>query len=126
MKKISLSLSLLVLTACSSGSYPLKSNLDSDKINQFIKIGNVKLYSEQQLSQLRYKQIGLVEGESCQANPDLPPADEATARNLAREKVAAKGGNGFVPLNCVSTEFPGCFSHITCFGKAINVIKDDQ
>ncbi|MBV7316231.1 Rcs stress response system protein RcsF [Shewanella sp. NIFS-20-20] len=127
MKYITLGAASLMLLAGCAGDYSFQSNLNSAAINDYFKAGDVSLYTRDQAPQGLFERLAMVSGESCQLNPNDPPASQAEARTQLRRHTADIGGNGVMLNNCVSfsNEADGCISRIQCIGQAIKVTQED-
>ncbi|MCL1042085.1 Rcs stress response system protein RcsF [Shewanella marisflavi] len=119
MTKTALILSALLLSGC-AGEYTFNSNLDGKVINDYFKVGEVKLYQET-LPKGSYELKGMVEGESCQVRTQDVPASISDARTQARRAAADKGANGLIIKGCTLVEQPGntCVTQALCVGQAI-------
>ncbi|MBT1444789.1 hypothetical protein KJI95_09670 [Shewanella sp. JM162201] len=120
-------LAALLIPACSS-DYGFSSNLDPQAFNDYFKAGDVVLFEEGQGPEGRYKILGLIEGEACQATPGDVPVTVADARTDARRKAADKGANGLVIKSCTIIEESGsgCHSRALCVGQALQLANDDN
>lgn len=116
----------LGLTGC-SGDYAVNSNLSKRNWDDYFKASGIEVLSREQLAGMSYTTVGLVHGESCQENVELPPPDMAQAQTVAKRKAADLGANGLRALRCVhdSQPIPGCLASISCYGEAI-ALSDEQ
>lgn len=124
MKVILLSISLLLLSACSS-QYSFNSNINRDAITDYYKAANVTLYQQDQTPSAPFSNIAILEAQSCQINHNDPAASDIAARTKLREQAANKGANAIIVKRCMEINDPssGCISQVICMGQAIKEIK---
>ncbi|MCE9678187.1 hypothetical protein LZP69_03115 [Shewanella sp. AS1] len=120
MKNPSLILLALLLGGCAS-EYRFTSNLDSEAINEYFKVGDVELYQGDHQPNTSYELKGLVEGQSCQERDNDMPASISDARTKARKAAAELGANGLIVKRCVLFEESSnaCITQALCLGQAI-------
>ncbi|RCU48888.1 MULTISPECIES: Rcs stress response system protein RcsF [Corallincola] len=123
MRRLLLPALLLTLSGCSG--YSLHTNLDKQNFDDYYRPSSVTVYTAEQLTDLNYKELGPVQGESCRNRSDLPPAQVSDARTQARTSVAEMGGNGVTFSQCLTLtgddSLPGCIDSIICIGTALAV-----
>ncbi|MCR5537442.1 MAG: exopolysaccharide synthesis regulator RcsF [Succinivibrio sp.] len=124
MKKL-MGLCVLGLALCGCESFTFDSNLSPKRFVDYYKPSTVDEVSEAELTKLRHKDLGTVEGLSCQVKEDDYIATEADARTDARVKAAAKGANAIRFGKCTRLEAtPACKVSVTCYAEAF--IVDEQ
>lgn len=111
---------ITAISAC-SGNYSFNTNLDRENFEEYFKAGNVQIITEDDLPHLNYRELGLVEGEACQAKPHHDEPSEADARTDARRKAAEMGANAVMFETCLLTkpENDTCVSVRLCYGRAM-------
>ncbi|MGZ9897850.1 Rcs stress response system protein RcsF [Shewanella gaetbuli] len=114
----------LVLTAC-AGDYAFNTNLDSEKINDYFKVGEVTVYEGSNLPKGKFDMLSLVEGESCQEQANDAPSSISDARTQARKKAAELGATGIIIQHCIDINEPDsvCVSRSICSGQAIKSVQ---
>ncbi|MED5524442.1 Rcs stress response system protein RcsF [Gallaecimonas pentaromativorans] len=114
----------LLLTGC-AGDYQVNTNLDKERISDYFTPGKVEVVGSDALAGQRYKILGLVSGESCQEEANLPPAQASDARTDARTQAAKMGANAIVIRQCLSLSgkeaAPGCLTQVICQAQAIEM-----
>ena len=123
LKKIFLSAPFVVLLGCSSFSF--ESNLDPDNVISYFELSKVKIYTNSELQDLNYEDIGTVEGISCQMRENEPEPTEKEAKADARSLALQKKGNGLVYSTCIALEdTPACVRSVSCYARVIYVKED--
>ncbi len=116
----------LLALGCAS-QWEVNTNLDPSKVEEYFKPSNVAVIEPADYSADNYKQLGAVSGESCQANMDLPPPKEASARLEARRAAADVGADTLVIDQCVSlsgeTRPDDCVAAVICYGRALQQLR---
>jgi|SRR5574344_21888 RcsF protein len=114
---------IFLLSGCSYFSF--ESNLDPKNIKDYFAQSSVEVYSDKDLVDLDYAEVGSIEGLSCQATSLEAPASEAIARTDAKKQAAEKGANGIVFSKCIKLEnTPSCVSSVSCYARMV-YIKDE-
>jgi len=115
----------LLSTACSNVHF--SSNVDKENFETYFAPSSVVVYDKDDLDDLDFEVIGSVEGSSCQINKNDVPADIREARTKARIHAADLNANGVVFQSCISfKEDQACITNVICYGRALNVIKDED
>lgn len=126
MKKILLICALgLCLGGCES--FTFDSNLSPKRFVDYYKPSAVDEVTEAELTKVRYKELGTVEGLACQVRDQDYIATEADARTDAKRKAADKGANAIQFGKCTRlTDTPACKVSVTCYGEALIVDVQPQ
>lgn len=110
----------VLLTACQDVSF--ESNLSPQNFVDYAKPASVDVYQADELSEHRYRSLGMVTGLACQETEDDFIARESEARTDARIKAADLGANAIVFGKCVRLEkTKACNVSVTCYGEAFKV-----
>ena len=113
----------LFLVGCASFSF--ESNLDPSGSAQYFKVAEVKSYTDEELMNLNYEELGTVEGLDCRIDANAGTPRTADAKEDARKQAAAKGANGIVYSKCVHFEnTPACAQSVSCYGRMVYVQED--
>jgi RcsF protein len=110
----------LLLSGCSN--YPLHTNLDKENFTNYFAVSEVNYYDADGLGGYLVEQLGVVEGESCQAAPNQPPATKQIAMIAAKRRAAERQANGVIIRSCI--ELPSsnaCYTGFLCYADAIKV-----
>ncbi len=127
--KVLLVSAAIVLTGCSS-HYTLSTNLDKENFRTYFSPAQVKIVVSESDFTGRYKLIGLVEGQDCQAQPHHAVPDEIAARTQARLQAFEQKSNAVIFTGCalISDDQASkqCHATVVCYAKAYKVeqIKD--
>lgn len=109
----------------SCANYTFDSNISVDNVKNMFKSQRVKKYTNSELYNYVYVDLGTVEGLSCQLTEDDLEASEYAAKQDAIQLVAKKGGNGIVYSSCITLEnSPSCVTSVSCYARAVIVKKD--
>lgn len=112
-----------VLLSCSYFSF--ESNVDPSNFTDYFAQSTVTVYSDKELMDMDYAEVGFIEGLSCQEQSNDRPASEGEARTLAKKQAAEKGANGIVFSKCVTlSNTASCVSSVSCYGRMVYV-KDE-
>lgn len=119
-------LSATVLIGCST-QYQVSTNIDQENFTEYFSPTAVTIYtSEQEISNI-FNNLGLVEGESCQAKAHHSEPDLIEARTDARRKAYQLGANGIIFSGCSIIENVQADKHCVktrvCYGRALQVSK---
>ena len=129
IKKVSLNLTsvLLValLTSCAQVS-DVSTNLDKKNFKQYFSPSKVKIVDDENQFEGKYKMVGLVEGEDCQVKPHHATPDPIEARTMARGKAYDLGANAIVFSGCTTVKTDRCLANLICYGKAYQVITNND
>ncbi|MBA6336088.1 rcsF protein [Colwellia sp. BRX8-7] len=133
MKKISkinnrliliLTLTLIGLSACSS-QYTVSTNLDKGKFQTYFSHAQVKVFQDESEFSGRFKLIGLVEGEDCQAKSHHALPDKIAARTEARRQAAQQQANAIIFSGCALIDDDQankqCIATLVCYGMSFQV-----
>ena len=119
--KTKAALSCLILAACSS-QYQVSTNLDKENFYNAFAPTKVIIFNAESEFTHRYKYLGGVEGESCQAKAHHAEPDEIEARTQARLKAFELGANAIVFSGCsqalTNEADRKCVRTKLCYGKA--------
>ena len=114
----------LTLSACSS-TYTLSTNLDKENFKDYFSHSHVKVVEDESDFTGRYKLIGMVEGQNCQAKSHHALPNEIEARTQARKAAFEKQANAIIFTGCAlmndDQANQQCVSTIVCYGKAYQV-----
>jgi RcsF protein len=115
----------LLSTACSNVHF--SSNVDKENFETYFAPSSVVVYEKDDLEDLDFQVLGAVEGSSCQTKDNAVPADIREARTKARIHAADLNANGVVFQSCISfKEDKTCITNVICYGRALNVMKDED
>lgn len=113
-----------LLSSCAS-QYQVSTNLDKKNFRDYFSPSAVKIYQSEQDFPRRYKELGLVEGESCQQQEHLELPNEIDARTDARQKAYDKGANGIIFSGCTLIENDQadrvCVRTRVCYGRTFYI-----
>jgi RcsF protein len=114
----------ITLTACSS-EYTVSTNLDKENFQRYFSHAQVNVVEDESKFSGRYKLIGLVEGQSCQAKAHHAKPDEIVARTQARRQAFEQKANAIVFTGCAlindDKANKQCVATVVCYGKAYQV-----
>ncbi|WP_406666682.1 Rcs stress response system protein RcsF [Gallaecimonas sp. GXIMD1310] len=114
----------LLLTGCAS-QYAVHTNLDKENFSHYFAPSGVKLVTADSLAGQSYQVLAMVSGDSCQQQPNLPPANASDARTDARRKAAKLGANALLVRQCLTLSgddaAPGCITQVVCQGQALRI-----
>ena len=120
---------IIGLTGCAKIS-TISTNLDRENFAHYFSPGQVKVVENEQAFASRYKLLGMVEGESCQAKPHLAAPDRIEARTQARRHAYQLGANAIVFSGCAEitpqANSKQCHASVICYGKAYQVENLDN
>lgn len=124
MKKI-WGICALSLMVCGCEHFTFETNLSPKRFTDYYKPSTVEEVTEEQLTKLRHKDLGTVEGLACQVKENDYIATEADARTAAKRKAADKGANAISFGHCTRlVDTPACRVSVTCYAEAF--IVDEQ
>lgn len=119
-----LTLTLIGLSACSS-QYSVSTNLDKENFKTYFSHAQVKIFQDESEFPGRYKLIGLVEGEDCQAKSHHGVPDKIAARTEARRQAAQQQANAIIFSGCALIDDDQankqCIATLVCYGMAYQV-----
>jgi RcsF protein len=124
-----LAITAITLSSCSS-QYTISTNLDKEKFQNYFSHSQVRVVKDESEFSSRYKLIGMVEGQNCQAKRHHAAPDKITARTQARQKAFEQQANAIMFTGCAlindAPENKQCVATVVCYGKAYQVeqIKD--
>jgi len=122
--KLTLAITAFTLTACSS-QYTVSTNLDKENFKSYFSHSQVKVFEDESEFAGRYKLIGMVEGQDCQAKVHHAEPDKIAARTQARRQALKQQANAIVFTGCaLINDNPAnkqCISTVVCYGKAYQV-----
>ena len=127
--KLLLVSSAIALTGCAS-HYTLSTNLDKENFKAYFSHAQVSIVENESEFTSRYKFIGLVEGQDCQAKPHHAKPDEIAARTEARRQAFEQNANAVIFTGCalIDDDQASKQSHATivCYAKSYQVkqVKD--
>jgi RcsF protein len=114
----------LCLSACSN--FEFTSNIAPSNFKEYFKPSAVTEVDSETLDSVKNRNLGLVEGLSCQITERDEIATEAAARTDARIKAANMGANAIKFGKCVHLKnTPACHVSVTCYAEAL-VVDDPQ
>lgn len=124
------SLLLLLCTSCAT-NYDISTNLDQDNIKQYFSASKVRIYNSEQEFTGKYKYIGIVEGQDCQAKPHHAIPDKINARTNARQHAFNLQANAVIFTSCAKlnsrqlkqndSDTKQCYALIICYAKAYSI-----
>ena len=116
--------SALLLSSCAKIS-TVNTNLDRDNFAHYFSPAQVEIFETEQDFPGKYKMVGMVEGEHCQAKAHLAAPDKIEARTEARRHAFQLGANAIVFSGCAEVNLQGenkqCYASVICYGKAYQV-----
>lgn len=121
----------IALSACSS-KYTLSTNLDKENFKDYFSHSQVKVVEDEGEFSGRYKLIGMVEGQNCQAKTHHATPDKIAARTQARQQAFALEANAVIFTGCALIDDDQankqCVATVVCYGKAYQVeqFKDPE
>lgn len=122
--KVLLVSAAIALSGCSS-HYTLSTNLDKENFKTYFSPAQVKIVESESDFTGRYKLIGLVEGQDCQAKPHHAKPDEIAARTQARLQAFEQKSNAVIFTGCalISDDQASkhCHATVVCYAKAYQV-----
>ncbi|NQZ21815.1 MAG: rcsF protein [Colwellia sp.] len=122
--KVLLVSAVIALTGCSA-HYTLSTNLDKENFKSYFSPGQVKIVTSENDLTGRYKLIGLVEGQDCQAKPHHAKPDKIAARTQARRQAFEQKSNAVIFTGCAlitdDQASKQCHATIVCYAKAYQV-----
>jgi len=111
---------IVFISGCSQ--YLFTSNLDKKNFEEYFKPSQVTVYEKSELTNLKYKTLGAIDGSSCQEEEKDLPASIEEARTNARINAADMRANGILFQTCLNFERDNfCVSNIICYGQALDV-----
>lgn len=112
---------VISITACSS-NYTVSTNFDKENIQAYFSHAQVKIVESESEFTGRYKLIGLVEGQDCQAKPHHAKPDEIAARTAARRQAYTQKANAVIFTGCAlindDQASKQCHATVVCYAKA--------
>lgn len=103
----------------------ISTNLDRDNFKHYFSPTKVKIVESEKELTGKYKFVGLVEGESCQAKAHHAAPNEIDARTQARRKAYELEANAIIFSRCVMIEEDQaakyCIASTVCYGRAYQV-----
>lgn len=103
----------------------ISTNLDRDNFKHYFSPTKVKIVESEKELTGKYKFVGLVEGESCQAKAHHAAPNEIDARTEARRKAYELEANAIIFSRCVMIEEDQaakyCIASTVCYGRAYQV-----
>ena len=103
----------------------ISTNLDRDNFKHYFSPTKVKIVESEKELTGKYKFVGLVEGESCQAKVHHAAPNEIDARTEARRKAYKLEANAIIFSRCVMIEEDQaakyCVASTVCYGRAYQV-----
>jgi RcsF protein len=124
--KLLLVVTAMTLSACSS-QYTLSTNLDKENFRNYYSHSQVKVLEDESEFSGRFKLIGMVEGQNCQAKSYHALPDEIEARTQARRNAFEQQANAIVFTGCAlindDQANQQCVATVVCYGKAYQVEK---
>lgn len=103
----------------------ISTNLDRDNFKHYFSPTKVKIVESEKELTGKYKFVGLVEGESCQAKAHHAAPNEIDARTQARRKAYELEANAIIFSRCVMIEEDQaakyCIASTICYGRAYQV-----
>lgn len=125
LKRLLSIVSFVIVSGCSSFSF--ESNLDPDNIVSYFELSKVKIYTNSELRDLNYEDIGTVEGISCKMQENEPEPTEKEAKADARSLALKKKGNGLVYSTCITLDdTPACLRSVSCYARVVYVKEDEE
>ena len=103
----------------------ISTNLDRDNFKHYFSPTKVKIVESEKELTGKYKFVGLVEGESCQAKAHHAAPNEIDARTQARREAYELEANAIIFSRCVMIEEDQaakyCVASTVCYGRAYQV-----
>jgi RcsF protein len=122
--KLTIAVALLALSACSS-QYTVSTNLDKENFKNYFSPAQVKVVKDEHEFVGRYKLIGMVEGQNCQARAHHAAPDQIAARTQARRQALKMQANAVIFTGCALIKDDQankqCAATLVCYGKAYQV-----
>jgi RcsF protein len=119
----------IALTGCST-YYTVSTNLDKENFQTYFSPSKVEIVESEADFNGRFKLIGLVEGQDCQAKAHHAKPNKIAARTQARRQAYDQESNAVIFTGCalISDDQASkqCIATIVCYAKAYKVeqIKD--
>jgi len=108
----------------------ISTNLDRDNFKHYFSPTKVKIVEGEKELTGKYKFVGLVEGESCQAKAHHAAPNEIDARTQARRKAYELEANAIIFSRCVMIEEDQaakyCVASTVCYGRAYQVEQSNN
>jgi RcsF protein len=121
--------STLMLSGCAT-NYTKSTNLDKDNFQNYFSHTQVKIVADESEFSGRYKLIGMVEGQNCQAKPHHAAPDKIAARTQARRQAFKQKANAIIFTGCALIDDnqanKKCHATIVCYGKAYQVEQTEN
>lgn len=126
----------LLLTACAS-RYTVTTNLDNESFTHYFSPAKVIIYKDEksmltdsrEKKQQKFRYLGSVEADDCQAKPHHQAPDEINARTQARRQAYKLGANAIVFSGCALIENnkadKQCVATTVCYAKAYHVTANE-
>ena len=127
--KLLLAVTAITLSACSA-QYSLSTNLDKENFRNYYSHSQVNVVEDESQFLGRYKLIGMVEGQNCQAKSHHALPDKIEARTQARRNAFEQQANAIIFTGCAlindDQANQKCVATVVCYGKAYQVeqLKD--
>jgi len=122
--KRALAVIAIALSACSS-QYTVSTNLDKENFKSYFSHSQVKVFEDESSFSGRYKLLGMVEGQDCQAKAHHAEPDKITARTQARRQAMKQQANAIIFTGCAlindNQANKQCVATVVCYGKAYQV-----
>jgi RcsF protein len=122
--KLALSISTITLSACST-QYTVSTNLDKENFKSYFSHSQVRVVEDEKDFMGRFKLIGMVEGQNCQAKNHHAAPNEIAARTQARRQAFEQKANAIIFSGCalINDEQSNkqCIASVVCYGKAYQV-----
>ncbi|MGB1262402.1 MAG: Rcs stress response system protein RcsF [Cognaticolwellia sp.] len=117
-------LTAISITGCAKIS-DISTNLDGDNFKHYFSPTKVEIVKSESDFSGKYKFVGLVEGESCQAKPHHAAPNEIDARTQARRQAYDLEANAIIFSQCVmitdDKAAKQCVASTICYGRAYQV-----
>ena len=113
---------LLLLASCGNIS-EFNTNLDKQNFTEYFAPSQVQIVTVESLGDEAYIDVGVVEGEACQAKPHHAVPNDSEARTDARRKAANLGANAIIFQQCtlVKPQNDTCYQVKLCYGRALKI-----
>ncbi|MCL1079639.1 hypothetical protein D5R81_02205 [Parashewanella spongiae] len=119
MKHIILFIFTVACSGCSN--YTFNSNIDAQAYKDYFKASDVAVYEAQNHPKKPFKNLKMVNGDSCQISQNDKPASIAEARTKARRTAADLGADGIIIKHCsfINIVDSSCITQAICTAQAI-------
>jgi RcsF protein len=122
--KLVLAVIAVTLSACSS-QFTVSTNLDKENFRSYYSHSQVEVVEDESHFLGRFKLIGMVEGQNCQAKSHHALPDKIEARTQARRNAFDQQANAIIFTGCAlindDQANQKCVATVVCYAKAYQV-----